>query len=84
MHAIDTPKLINIAAKMLDRRRPKRTRTESEAQPIAERMAVISATSDMGAGMMWKDPDKPTSSVICNRQEFYMRGVSQQSCIAQW
>src|SRR3989337_2235817 len=32
-----------MAAKMLDFRRPKRTRTESAAQPIADPMATISA-----------------------------------------
>jgi hypothetical protein len=52
MHATETAKLISIAAKILERRNPRRTRTESEAQPIAERMAVISATSDMGADRM--------------------------------
>jgi hypothetical protein len=51
MQAVETVKLIAIAAKMLDRRKPRRIRTESEAQPMAEKMAVISASRDMGARM---------------------------------
>ena len=51
MQAVETVKLIAIAAKMLDRRKPSRTRTESDAQPIAEKIAVISARRDMDAKM---------------------------------
>ena len=42
---IETVELINIAAKMLDLRRPKRTSTESTAQPRAEKMATIAANN---------------------------------------
>jgi hypothetical protein len=41
-----------MAAKMLDFRSPKRTRTESAAQPMAEPMATISANKDVKLGFV--------------------------------
>jgi hypothetical protein len=40
----DTRKLTRRAAKILDVRVPKRTNTESAAQPMAEKMATISGS----------------------------------------
>jgi hypothetical protein len=71
MQAVETPKLINIAAKMLDRRKPSRTRTESEAQPMAEKIAVISASRDMGA-KMWEVQINPRPDNL-QPQEFVMK-----------
>lgn len=44
MQLADTRKLTNMAAKILDVRVPKRTKTESPAQPMAEKMATISGS----------------------------------------
>jgi hypothetical protein len=43
-----------MAANMFDLRRPKRTRTESAAQPTAEPMATISANREVKAGLSRK------------------------------
>ncbi len=52
-----------MAAKMLDFRRPKRTRTESAAQPMADPMATISANNGVKFGLDSSElSDKPTAS----------------------
>src|SRR5262245_20203823 len=43
MQMTETKKLTSIAAKILECRKPSRTKTESTAQPIAEKIATISA-----------------------------------------
>ena len=51
-----------MAAKMLDLRKPKRTRTESAAQPMAEQMATISANKGVNWDLDTSElSDKPSA-----------------------
>jgi hypothetical protein len=52
---------------MLDLRRPKRTSTESMAQPMAEKIATISANNEVKSELdSWHHSDKPTTGEFAN------------------
>jgi hypothetical protein len=80
MQVADTPKLTSMAAKILDVLVPSLTRTESPAQPMAEKIATISGSNVFGlVSSDEKKSDNPT------RQQFAtsVTGLESDRTLAQ-